>query len=200
MPLFWCGFATQTEHSGGAVAGAIACAFLENGFVLRRLYNILDNVWIDRVVQIVVMCVALTNCGQRLPWGMRTLRNVSGNWIGVTRLINIKGAAGLAKHAINRIVIAITNCYQTAGGQGPLFIHKNIYSYSGYKNALQTVNVTKIVSCKQPTDALRRCLLEMPSQSPMHSLSSRLMFSSWRYVVQIFDSKPNMKFPGQARV
>lgn len=31
-------------------------------------------------------------------------------------MINIKGAAGLAKHAINRRVIVITNCYQTAVG------------------------------------------------------------------------------------
>ena len=29
-------------------------------------------------------------------------------------MMNIKGAAGLAKRAINRIVIAITNCYRTA--------------------------------------------------------------------------------------
>ena len=43
-------------------------------------------------------------------------------------MINIKDAAGLAKRAINRIVIAISNCYQTAGGQGPLFIYKDIYS------------------------------------------------------------------------
>ena len=36
---------------------------------------------------------------------------------GVTRMITIKDALGLAKHAINYIVIAITNCYQTAVGK-----------------------------------------------------------------------------------
>ena len=32
-------------------------------------------------------------------------------------MINIKGALGLAKRAINRRVIAITNCYRTAVGK-----------------------------------------------------------------------------------
>ncbi len=73
-------------------------------------------------------------------------------------MINIKGAAGLAKRAINRIVIVITNCYQTAGGQGPLFIYRNICPRAGYTDALQTAHVTKIISRKQPTDALRRCV------------------------------------------
>ena len=30
-------------------------------------------------------------------------------------MMNIKGALGLAKRAINRKVVAITNCYRTAG-------------------------------------------------------------------------------------
>ena len=37
--------------------------------------------------------------------------------IGVTRMITLKGAAGLANRAINRIVIAITNRYRTAVGK-----------------------------------------------------------------------------------
>ena len=32
-------------------------------------------------------------------------------------MMNIKGAVGLAKRAINRRVIAITNCYRTAMGK-----------------------------------------------------------------------------------
>ncbi len=32
-------------------------------------------------------------------------------------MIDIKGALGLTKRAINRKVIAITNCYQTAVGK-----------------------------------------------------------------------------------
>ena len=32
-------------------------------------------------------------------------------------MINIKSPTGLAKRAINSIVIAITNCYRTTGGQ-----------------------------------------------------------------------------------
>ncbi len=80
----------------------------------------------------------------------RVLREpfVSGTWIGGTRMINIKSAVGLAKRAINRIVIAITNCYQTACGQGPLFIYRNICPWAGYTDALQTAHVTKIVSRK----------------------------------------------------
>ena len=71
-------------------------------------------------------------------------------------MINIKDAADLAKHATNCIVIAITNYYQTAGGQGPLFIYKDIYFKARYTDVLQTAHVTKIISCKKPTDALRR--------------------------------------------
>ncbi len=67
-------------------------------------------------------------------------------------MINIKGAAGLAKRAINRIVLAITNCYGTAGGQGLLFIYRDIFPWAGYPDVLQTAHVTKIVSGKQPTD------------------------------------------------
>ncbi len=70
-------------------------------------------------------------------------------------MINIKGAAGLTKRVINRIVIAITNCYRTAGGQGPLFIYRDICPWAGYTDAVQTAHVTNIVSCKQPTEALR---------------------------------------------
>ena len=45
-------------------------------------------------------------------------------------MINIKGAAGLAKRAINRIVIVITNCYQTVGGQGFLLSYTDVYPSS----------------------------------------------------------------------
>ncbi len=79
-------------------------------------------------------------------------------------MINIKGVSGLAKRAINRIVIAITNCYRTVSGQGPLFIYRDIRPRSGYTDALQTAHVTKIVSRKQPTDALRRCFGESNAQ------------------------------------
>ena len=37
-------------------------------------------------------------------------------------MMNIEGAAGLAKRAINRIVIAITNCYRTAVGKASYLI------------------------------------------------------------------------------
>ncbi len=70
-------------------------------------------------------------------------------------MINIKNAAGLAKRAINCIVIEITNCYQTAGGQDPLFLYKDIYSGAEYTDALQKAHVTKIVSRKLPTNVLR---------------------------------------------
>ena len=81
-------------------------------------------------------------------------------------MINIKGAAGLAKRAINRIVIAITNCYRTAGGQGLLFIYREICPRAGYTDALQTAHVTKIVSRKQPTDPLQRCLRGVQCTAP----------------------------------
>lgn len=45
-------------------------------------------------------------------------------------MINIKGTAGLAKRAINSIVIAITNFYRTASGQDSLFIYKDVCSYA----------------------------------------------------------------------
>ena len=35
----------------------------------------------------------------------------------MTRVINMKGAAGLGKCAINCIAIAITNCYRNAVGK-----------------------------------------------------------------------------------
>ena len=96
-------------------------------------------------------------------------------------MINIKGAAGLAKRAINRIVIVITNCYRTAGGQGPLFIYRDICPWAGYTDALQTAHVTKIVSCKQPTDALRRCLRGVRCTAPRTGRCAtldELMYSS----------------------
>ena len=42
-------------------------------------------------------------------------------------MIDIKGAAGLARRAISRIVIAITNCCRFKGGQGLLFMYRDIY-------------------------------------------------------------------------
>ena len=41
---------------------------------------------------------------------------------GVIRMITIKNAVGLAKHAINCIVIIITNCYTTVMGKVSYFI------------------------------------------------------------------------------
>ena len=41
-------------------------------------------------------------------------------------MINIKNAVGLAKHVINRIVIAITNCYQIAVDKASYLITTNI--------------------------------------------------------------------------
>ena len=72
-------------------------------------------------------------------------------------MINIKGASGLAKLAINRIDITMTNCYQTADGQGPLLIYGDICPRAKYTDALQTAFFTKIVSGKELTDALKRC-------------------------------------------
>ena len=72
-------------------------------------------------------------------------------------MINIKDATGLAKRAINYIVIAITNYYGTTGGQSFLFIHKNICSWAEYTDALQTAYVKNIISYTQPTDVVHRC-------------------------------------------
>ncbi len=102
----------------------------------------------------------------------RVHQGVSGTWIGVTGMINIKGAAGLAKRAINRIVIVITNCYRTAGGQGPLFIYRDICPWAGYTDALQTAHVTKIVSCKQPTDAFGESDAQPLGQADVRPLTS----------------------------
>ncbi len=41
---------------------------------------------------------------------------------------------------------------------------------------------------------------KIPSRSPMRSPSDKPMFSLWRADVQLFDSQPNMQFPGQAEV
>ena len=96
-------------------------------------------------------------------------------------MINVKGAAGLAKRVINRIVIAITNCYRTAGGQGPLFIYRDICPWARYTDALQTAQVTKIVSHKQPTDTLRRCRQGVRCTAPRKGRSTapdELMYKS----------------------
>ncbi len=42
-------------------------------------------------------------------------------------MINIKGAAGVTKHTINRTVTAITNCCRFIGRQGLLFTCRDIY-------------------------------------------------------------------------
>ncbi len=42
-------------------------------------------------------------------------------------MINMKGAAGLAKIAINRTVIAITNCYRTVGGQALILSYTDVH-------------------------------------------------------------------------
>ncbi len=63
-------------------------------------------------------------------------------------MINIKSASGLAKRAMNRIVIAITNCYRTTGRQGFLFIYKDICPRPRYTDALQAAHVTLTVSRK----------------------------------------------------
>ncbi len=57
-------------------------------------------------------------------------------------MINIKDATRLAKHMINYIALPITNCYQTAVRQGFLLIYKNICSWVGYINAVQTSPIT----------------------------------------------------------
>ena len=41
-------------------------------------------------------------------------------------MMNIEGAADLAKRAINHEVIAITNCCQLRDGQGLLFMYRDI--------------------------------------------------------------------------
>ncbi len=81
-------------------------------------------------------------------------------------MINIKDAAGLAKRAINCIVIAITNCYRTGGGKSLLFIYREIGLWTWYIGTLQTAYVTKIVSRKQPTDPLRKCLQGVRCTTP----------------------------------
>ena len=114
--LPWRGFAPWAEDSGWLVADAGVGASLGDAFILQKLYDILNNVWGDREVQVVLIFLALTNRGQRLLLSIRATENVSGTWIRVTGMINIESAAGLAKRAINCIVIAITNCYQTVDG------------------------------------------------------------------------------------
>lgn len=61
-------------------------------------------------VQMVIKFWPLTNWDQCLLWEMRAIRNVSGMWIGITRMININIAANPAKNAMNCKVIATTNC------------------------------------------------------------------------------------------
>ena len=87
-------------------------------------------------------------------------------------MINIKGAAGLAKRAINRIVIAITNCYRTADGHGPLFIYRDICPWAGYTDVMQTAHVTIWYLVNNPQ---KPC--GVPSGSPMHSPSDKPMCS-----------------------
>ena len=97
-------------------------------------------------------------------------------------MINIKDAASLAKRVINRIVISITNCYQTAGGQGLLFIHRSICHQAVYKYALQTANFTKIISCKHTKDDRQRCVREFRCKTPrkrQFATPEKLMYSSW---------------------
>ncbi len=70
-------------------------------------------------------------------------------------MINIKGAAGRAKRAINRIVIAITNCYRTVGGGKAFYLATQTAtpqvtekpSQQLVQNALRPTYVAKIVSC-----------------------------------------------------
>ena len=64
----------------------------------------------DRLTYLLIPDVTDTS---KEKMGNRDYHRVSGTWIGVTGMINVKGAAGLAKRVINRIVIAITNCYRT---------------------------------------------------------------------------------------
>lgn len=61
-------------------------------------------------------------------------------------MINMKDATGLVKHAINHILIAITDCYKTEGEPGLPFIYKEIYSLVRNTYAFQKTNVTKMVS------------------------------------------------------
>ena len=66
-------------------------------------------------------------------------------------MMNIGGAAGLAKRAIRSEVIAITNCYRTAGGQGLLF------SYNRYYDAFPATVFVPVIFVEQPL--LRQPLL-----------------------------------------
>ena len=57
-------------------------------------------------------------------------------------MINIKGPAGLSKRARNRIVIAITNCCRTVGGQGLLLSYTDVHLWGDliHRDAFPTAN------------------------------------------------------------
>ncbi len=76
-------------------------------------------------------------------------------------MINIKGAAGLAKRAINRIVIARTNCYRTVGGQGLLLSYTDVHPL-GDGEAFPTVG-TKCLATN-----LLHSLVWRPNARPPH--------------------------------
>ncbi len=57
-------------------------------------------------------------------------------------MINIKSTTWLAKRISNCIVIAITNCNQTASEQSFLFIQRRIGSCGKYPEAVQTHSIT----------------------------------------------------------
>ncbi len=87
-------------------------------------------------------------------------------------MINIKGAAGLAKRAINRILIAITNCYRTVGGQGLLLSYTDVHP-SGDGEAFPTVGTNALRPTYVNKDSFLQSALRESSylsESPLHSL------------------------------
>ena len=58
-------------------------------------------------------------------------------------MITIKGAVGLAKHAMNRIIIAITNCYQTAVGKASYLTIANAEIHSQQQTPCITAHVLR---------------------------------------------------------
>ncbi len=90
-------------------------------------------------------------------------------------MINIKGAAGPANGAINHIVIVITNCYRTVGGQGFLFSYTDVYPSSDGE-AFPTVGTR----CLATNLCYKDSFLESALRESSYLSESLLHSSVWR--------------------
>ena len=90
-------------------------------------------------------------------------------------MINIKGTAGMAKHAINCIVITITNRYQTISGQEHLLSYTALH-LSVEREAFPTVGTKCLASNLCYKDSVLQSTMRessYPSESLLHNFVSR---------------------------